>query len=52
MMRLPTNSISPELAKKLREKYLSPNPSRKPPPRPPRVVKGGGKGKGGSDSER
>ncbi|HJQ30832.1 MAG TPA: hypothetical protein VJ866_01560 [Pyrinomonadaceae bacterium] len=44
-MKLPSNNISPELAKKVREKYFPPKPARKPPPRPPRVVKGGGKGK-------
>ena len=43
-MKLPSNNISPELLKKIREKYF-PNPARKPPPRPPRVVKGGGKEK-------
>ena len=40
-MKLPPNDISPELLKKIREKY-SPKTPRKPP-RPPRVVKGGGK---------
>ena len=42
MMKLPSNGISPELLKKIREKYSLP----KPPPnraRPPRVVKGGGR---------
>ena len=45
MMKLPSYDISPELAKKLREKYGPPKPARKPPPRQPRVVKGGGRGK-------
>ena len=51
-MKLPPNNISPELAERIREKYLSPTPKPKPPPRPPRVVKGGAKRKGRSDSER
>jgi hypothetical protein len=49
-MKLPPNNISPELARKLREKYLVPKPTSKPPPRTPRVVKGGVKRKGQSDS--
>jgi hypothetical protein len=48
-MRLPSNTISPELAKKIREKYLSPKPTRKLPSRPVRVVKGGAKRKERSD---
>ena len=51
-MKLPSNNISPELAKRIREKYLSLKPTRKSPTRPPRVVKGGAKRKGRSDSGR
>ena len=51
-MKLPPNNVSPELAEKIRKKYLSAKPSSKPPPRPPRVVRGGAKRKGQSDSER
>jgi hypothetical protein len=43
-MKLPPNDVSPELLKKIREKYSPPKPPPKPP-RPVRVVKGGGKGK-------
>jgi len=50
-MKLPSNNISPELAKKIREKYF-PKPAPKPPARPPRVVKGGAKGKVWSDPGR
>jgi hypothetical protein len=42
-MKLSSNNISPELAKKIWEKYSPPKPPPKPP-RTPRVVKGG-KGK-------
>ena len=50
-MKLPSNEISPELAKKIREKYF-PKPALKPPTRPPRVVKDGTKGKRRSDPGR
>ena len=51
MMKLPPNNISPELAKKIREKYIhtqQPKAAR----RPARVVKGGAKRKRESDSGR
>ena len=52
MMKLPSNDISPELLKKIREKYSPPKPTPKSPLRPPRVVKGGAKRKREADSGR
>jgi hypothetical protein len=52
LTKLPSNRVSPELAEKIQEKYLSPKPKHKLPPRPPRVVKGGAKKKVKPDSGR
>jgi hypothetical protein len=51
-MKLPPDDISPELAKRIREKYPSPKPTRATARRPARVVKGGAETKRGSDSGR